>query len=78
MNRKKLLKAVESTAGTAAEKGQAAFDEAVHRITPYVEQAADYVTPIARDATKRGVELANDAYDRVQPCLLYTSDAADE
>ena len=28
MNRKKLLKAVESTAGTAAEKGQAAFDEA--------------------------------------------------
>lgn len=70
MNRKKLLKAVESTAGTAAEKGQAAFDEAVHRITPYVEQAADYVTPIARDATKRGVELANDAYDRVQPALV--------
>lgn len=69
MNRKKLLRAVESTAFTAAEKGQAVIDEAVQFITPYVEQAADYVGPLAREARQKGVEFAVDAYDRVQPRL---------
>lgn len=69
MNRKKLLKAVESTAGTAAEKGQAAFDEAVHRIAPYVEQATEYAAPLARDASRRSRELAAEAYEHVQPAL---------
>lgn len=73
VNRKKLLRAVESTAETAAEKGQAYLDEAVQRITPYVEQASDYVGPLARDASRRGAELASDAYDRVQPALAEAS-----
>ena len=65
MKRKKPLKAVESTAETAAKSGQALIDEAVHRITPLVEQAGDYVD----SARKQGAEFASDAYDRVQPVL---------
>lgn len=65
MKRKKLLKAAESAADSAADSGKAVLDEAVQRITPLVEQAGDYVD----EARKRGVEFAADAYDRVQPAL---------
>ncbi|MBK8461371.1 MAG: hypothetical protein IPL43_15330 [Micropruina sp.] len=69
MNRKKLTSAVEETAHVAAEKGQAVYDTAVSRLSPYVEQAGDYVGPIAHRARTQGVKLASDTYDRAQPLL---------
>ena len=63
MKRSKPLKAVESTAESAADAGRAALDETVQRLTPLVEHAGDYV----EDARKRGVEFATDTSDRVPP-----------
>jgi ElaB/YqjD/DUF883 family membrane-anchored ribosome-binding protein len=45
------------------------FDTAVSRLSPYVEQAGDYVGPIAHRARTQTVKLAAETYDRAHPLL---------
>ena len=76
MKRNKPLKAAESAASTAADASQALLDDAVSKVTPHIEQAAEFasdtygrVQPHLQTARKRGSELASDAYDRFEPAL---------
>lgn len=67
MNRKQWAKAVDQRARLAAEKGQAALDLAVVRISPYVEEATRIVEPYVQKASKAGAEYADEARKVVGP-----------
>lgn len=69
MKQKKLLEAVEESTAVAVEKGQAALTDAAARLAPYVEQAGDFVAPLADEARRMSAEAAADAYARIKPAL---------
>lgn len=77
MFRKKALRAAAAeTTHTAADRGVAALDLAIERITPLLEQAAERVAPLAEDAKHRAMDakvsaarFAADTMDSIQPQL---------
>lgn len=69
MARKKLIDTVEDTAQVAAKKASEAFVEAAERLAPLIDQAADYLGPIAEEAGRVTAKVASDTFSRVKPVL---------
>ncbi len=77
MFRKKALRAAAAeTTHPAADRGSAALELAIERITPLLEQAAERVAPLAEDALHRAQDakvsaarFAADTMDSIQPQL---------
>jgi len=69
MARKNLISTVEDSAQVAAKKASEAFLDAAERLAPYVDQAADYLGPIAGEAQRITAQMAADTYSKVKPVL---------
>lgn len=62
-------KNLESVVGDTTHAAQDLGKDALAQASAYVQQAQDYLTPLANDAKKKGAKFAADAVDAVQPKL---------
>lgn len=65
----KKRKNLESVVGETTHAAQDLGKDALAQASAYVQQAQDYLTPLAKDAKKKGAKFAADAVDAVQPKL---------
>ena len=72
MKRKQFERAVGDTTHAAQDLGKDALAQA----GVYLQQAQEYLTPLAKDAKKKGAKFAADAVDAVQPKLDLAANAA--
>ncbi len=76
MSKNDIIDAAANHAHVVADKGSAAWTEAVERLTPLLEQAAEKVSPYAQQAkttatrtAKKAAGFAADQVERIQPAL---------
>lgn len=62
-------KNLESVAGDTTHAAQDLGKDALAQAGVYLQQAQEYLTPLAKDAKKKGAKFAADAVDAVQPKL---------
>lgn len=62
-------KNLESVVGDTTHAAQDLGKDALAQASTYVQQAQDYLTPLAKDAKKKSAKFAADAVDAVQPKL---------
>ncbi|QIK72923.1 hypothetical protein G7070_12425 [Propioniciclava coleopterorum] len=62
-------KNLESVVGDTTHAAQDLGKDALAQASAYLQQAQDYLTPLAKDAKKKGAKFAADAVDAVQPKL---------
>lgn len=69
IRKQKMRDAAAETTHTAAERGTAAYEAAVAKIVPLVEQAGEKAGPLAHDAKQLSVDYAHKAKETLEPLI---------